>query len=55
MVNMRELQRLSQDNDIVFHLIIIYLLVSLALQSSADYGILVHEVSWSHTTTGQSR
>jgi hypothetical protein len=28
---------------------------SLALQPSAGYGLLVHEVSWSHTTTRHSR
>jgi hypothetical protein len=31
------------------------LLFSLALQPSAGYGLLVHEVSWSHTTTRHSR
>jgi hypothetical protein len=30
------------------------LFFSLALQPSAGYGLLVHEVSWSHTTTRQS-
>jgi hypothetical protein len=32
-----------------------YLLFSLALQPSAGYGLHVHEVSWSHTTTRHSR
>jgi hypothetical protein len=32
-----------------------HLLFSLALQLSAGYGLLVHEVSWLHTTTRHSR
>jgi hypothetical protein len=36
-------------------LLLLLLLFSLALQPSVDYGLLVHEVSWSHTTTRHSR
>jgi hypothetical protein len=35
--------------------IYVYLLLSPAVQSSAGYGLLAHEVSWSHTTTRHSR
>jgi hypothetical protein len=35
--------------------LLVYSLFCLALQPSAGYGLLVHEVSWSHTTTRHSR
>jgi hypothetical protein len=42
----------SSVTDIIY--LFIYLF-SLALQASAGYGLLIHEVSWSHTTTRRSR
>jgi hypothetical protein len=36
--------------DIIIIIIIIIIITSLAVQPSAGYGLLVHEVSWSHTT-----
>jgi membrane-anchored glycerophosphoryl diester phosphodiesterase (GDPDase) len=40
---------------IIIIIIIINLLFSLALQPSAGYGLLVYEVSWSHTTRRHGR
>jgi hypothetical protein len=36
-------------------LLLLLLLLFLAVQPSAGYGLLVYEVSWSHTTTRHSR
>jgi hypothetical protein len=40
---------------IIIIIIITITIICLALQPSAGYGLLVHEVSYSHTTTLHSR
>jgi hypothetical protein len=46
---------LIDTNLLGIYLIYYYLLISLTLQPSAVYGLLILEVSWSHTTTRHSR
>jgi hypothetical protein len=42
-------------SELLLLLLLLSSLLSLDLQLSAGYGLLVHEISWSHITTRHSR
>jgi hypothetical protein len=48
-------QHVNKRELLLLLLLLFIYLFSLALQFSAGYGLLVHDVSWSHTTTRHSR